>query len=213
MFGQFDLALQTIVEATLRDVREQPTLIDDIFDLPEQTREEIRNTFATLDVAVALGYPRDATVLPGVFIVLGAMQEGTQTIGAGFGSEVEHQVAGDVIGDPLYWHDKEGTFVTSTVRLCCWTENANLTVWLQNLVTWGLLRQRSALTESGYIEQRLTATDFEPLPRWFPSFVYRRDVTVTAQHVVTFTQKYRPIAAVHATATSDGESFTAHIER
>lgn len=212
MLGQFDLTLKTILAEALNEIKGNPGLVGDIFDFPEHELSVIRSAFSA-QIPVELGYPRDATVLPGVFVVLGALQEDVQTIGSGFGSEVEYHIAGDVTGDPLYWNDQEGTFVRSTVRLCCWTENANLTVWLQNVVLWALLRDRSHLNDAGYQEQRVAATDFEPLPRWFPTFVYRRDVTISAQHALTFTQKYRPIAEVQAEATSSGETFTARLSK
>lgn len=214
MLVQVDLCLQRALEEELRLLRTDATPLREVFEgLPEEDIEVISRTFASLVAPVKLGYPRDVTELPGLFVTLGSMSEAEQTIGEGFGEEVFRHIANGVEGDPLYWEDRSGTFMQSTVRVCCWTENANLTVWLQNVVTWVLLRRRDELTDVGLLEQRIGATDFEPLPRWFPSFAYRRDVTFSAKHAATYVNRVRPIANVDAEATVQNQVFTVQVGR
>lgn len=74
----------------------------------------------------------------------------------------------------------------STYRLEVWTDNGDLTVELYHLLKWALLSGRSKLIEDYDIfRQTLSGADFEPVPNYFPAFVYRRALSFWCQFIAT----------------------------
>ena len=206
------MTLQQTITGVLAALHTDATPLDDVFaDRSAPERVTIKAAFTGLVIPVALGYPRAAAELPGVYVVLGAAHEADQVIG----EEFHEQYLTNPTPPPaaLGWDVDAGTWMQTSMRLCCWTLNANLTVWLQTVVWWALLGTRDVLTSAGYTEQRIGATDFEPLPGWFPDFAYRRDVTLTTKYVVTVRTRVLPVRAIDLTETSEDETFTAVIPR
>lgn len=66
-------------------------------------------------------------------------------------------------------------------RIEVWTDNGDLTVQLYHIVKAILLINRPSLITSGLYRQKLSGSDFQPVPSFFPSFVYRRALTFWAQ--------------------------------
>lgn len=73
----------------------------------------------------------------------------------------------------------------SNYRIEVWSENGELTVQLYHVLKWILLSGRSDLLDSGLFIQRLSGNDFEPVSDFFPSFVYRRTVSMYVKALVT----------------------------
>lgn len=59
-------------------------------------------------------------------------------------------------------------------RIESWSDNGDLTVEIYNLTKWALLSGRVDLINQGLFMQKLSGTDFDPAPEFFPAFVYRR---------------------------------------
>lgn len=74
----------------------------------------------------------------------------------------------------------------SNFRLEVWTENGDLTVHLYHILKWILLSGRDHLIgDYDLIQQRLSGADFEPVPSYFPSFVYRRALKFWCQFITS----------------------------
>jgi hypothetical protein len=69
----------------------------------------------------------------------------------------------------------------STYRLEVWAKNADLTVALYHIVKWALLSGRDELVNDGLFRQKLSGSDFQPAPNYFPEFVYRRALSFWCQ--------------------------------
>lgn len=194
MILQPDLILRDTLGSFFAVLHTDVALIDRIFPTrPATERAQIRAYFLANIPAVRLGYPRAASELPGVFIILGTLQETDrgQTIG-GVLSEVETLTL---------FTEEQGAHFSGVVRLACWTTNADLTVWLQSLVFVALLQARTALNDAGLIEQKLNATDFEPLPQWFPDVAFRRDVALSMVLPLSAPEDFHKIDDVVVDAT------------
>lgn len=73
----------------------------------------------------------------------------------------------------------------SSYRLEVWSQNADLTVELYHLVKWALLSGRDELVGDGLFRQKLSGSDFQPAPNYFPEFVYRRALTFWCQFLAS----------------------------
>jgi hypothetical protein len=73
----------------------------------------------------------------------------------------------------------------STYRLEVWAKNADLTVELYHIVKWALLSGRDELIGDGLFRQKLSGSDFQPAPNYFPEFVYRRALTFWCQFLAS----------------------------
>lgn len=90
-------------------------------------------------------------------------------------------------------------------RIEVWTTNADLTVQLYYLIKWALLSGRDDLVvELGLYRQRLSGSDFQPAPSFFPDFVYRRGITFWCQVTVsTPTEEVPYISGIGVNQTID----------
>lgn len=67
-----------------------------------------------------------------------------------------------------------------------WTSNGDLTVKLYHILKWILLSSRDYLvTDVKLHRQKLGGGDFEPVPGYFPEFVYRRGLTFWCQFITS----------------------------
>jgi len=188
----------------LDKLREDPTPVLEMFeDRPADEQQEIRDYFSATEVAVRLGYPRAVIDLPGLFVSIGNSQETKQTLGAEFGDEV----------NTLAFYEREGTWLQTQVRIACWSVNANLTVWLQNVALWALLYDRQNLNDRGLVEQKITIGDFAPLPQWFPDFAFRRDLTLSADHMAFVKKRWPKIIDIRVTAEPEEPALSAIARR
>ena len=70
-------------------------------------------------------------------------------------------------------------------RVEVWTNNGDFTVELYHMVKAILLQGRGYLVDRGLVRQSLTGTDFQPVPSFFPEFVYRRGVSLQGEALVS----------------------------
>lgn len=74
----------------------------------------------------------------------------------------------------------------SNYRLECWASNGDLVVEMYHILKWALLSGRGDLiVGSDLFRQRLSGADFEPVPSFFPEFVYRRALKFWCQFNVS----------------------------
>lgn len=70
-------------------------------------------------------------------------------------------------------------------RVEVWTNNGDFTVELYHMAKAMLLQGRRHLINSGLVKQKLSGTDFQPAPSFFPEFVYRRGVSLSGEALVS----------------------------
>lgn len=207
MIIQPDRVVARYAAETLEALRADPAALQEVFvSLEADERDEIEAFFGGQEIPVRLGYPRGPADLPGVYVTLGGVAEDAQAVGSTFGDT----------DAASHWLEERGTWFRGPIHLACWTLNANLSAWLADVVRWGLLKSREEMDREGLVEQRLTMTDLEPLPQWFPDFAFRRDIVLTALCSATFVT---PIPKVEGVTVSGravgppGEPVTVSVRR
>lgn len=70
-------------------------------------------------------------------------------------------------------------------RVEIWTNNGDFTVELYHVVKAMLLQGRQHLVNAGLVKQSIRGTDFQPVPSFFPEFVYRRGISLTGESLVS----------------------------
>lgn len=74
-----------------------------------------------------------------------------------------------------------GTEMQFNYRIECWTDNADLSSTMYHLLKFIMLANRSYLLESGIRRPVMGGGDLEPVPDYFPTFVYRRALTLNGE--------------------------------
>lgn len=78
-------------------------------------------------------------------------------------------------GEGEYQYRHEEAYFDHNYRIEVWTNNAELTLYLFEIIKWNILRHRTYLETSwGFIRQRVTGGDIVPQPEYYPEFVYIR---------------------------------------
>lgn len=70
-------------------------------------------------------------------------------------------------------------------RVEIWTNNGDYTVELYHIVKAMLLQGRQHLVDVGLVKQSIKGTDFQPVPSFFPEFVYRRGISLSGESLVS----------------------------
>lgn len=211
MLIQPDLIVRDVLVDLFQGVHDDPDRLTEVFgDRPAAERDEILTFFRDRVIPVDLGFKREQPAVPGAFVTLGASQEGVPPLGELVGTD---NPGGTALSEPFEEHT--GTAMRSSVRVGLLAENANLAVWLGNVVLWGLLQARRLMTEKGLLEQQLGAQDLVFDQDFSPAYVFRRDVVLQTVHlmtVLTVIPKLRGVT-VAATAFDDPTVYRAVLRR
>ena len=103
------------------------------------------------------------------------------------------------------------TMYDLTYRIEVWTSNGDLTVQLYHLLKWTLMSKRDELVSiNNLFKQKLSGADFEPVPAYFPEFVYRRALSLacTTHASVPNGEAYGYIDSVEVNQTEYPSNFT-----
>jgi hypothetical protein len=185
MLVQPDLLVQQLLDRVLTALREDTSPLTDI--MCADHNDEMRTYFQRTKMPVRLGYPRAMTELPGLYVLLGAAREANKFIG---------QTTLEDDDSALRYYEEWGSFFDCTVVVGCWSPNANVAAWTSAVTLWALLGGRSALQREGLQQQVVSQRDLEPDLRFLPDFIYRRDVTLTAQCPMSVRMEFFRLAGV-----------------
>jgi hypothetical protein len=176
-----DLLVRDTLKAGFEATQRDPSIArDDIFlRMSEGQRDEAAKWFEEHQVPVKLGWPREVTELPGVFVLLQEAGESRPQVGGHF-------------PDPDMRITETGTVMNATIRaMCLVNNNADLAVWIASVAYWALLASRQDLETNGrLLEQRLSISDLRPAVEWMPDFAFGRDVSLTAVVPASFLTAY-----------------------
>lgn len=85
----------------------------------------------------------------------------------------------------------EETFFDNRHKIECWTNNAELTLIMYDIVKWFLLKYRTYLETSwGFMEQRLDGGDIIPQPEFYPEFAYIRALGYNCKTIEIVPREY-----------------------
>lgn len=98
-------------------------------------------------------------------------------------------VEGDILTleyRPMIAMAEESTLFRSQYRIESWSTNGDVAVCMYHLVKHILLKNRLKLTSEGLRQQSISGADFEPMPKYFPEFVYRRALIIDVTDEVSW---------------------------
>lgn len=194
MIPLIDDYLQFFIAEKLKWLKEHPVIIDHIFLTGRRdTVEKLKDFIANRKVRVIIGYPKEQTSLPAYVITLAPEQE--QPIG--LGDDGEYYSGYDLglgdsddegEGDPAEDAERKlsefiaGTYMNSNYRIECWSDNGDLTSYMYIILKWCLWSSKHQMLSLGWVNIKLSGTDLEPVPDYFPMFVYRRALQVNLMY-------------------------------
>jgi len=75
-------------------------------------------------------------------------------------------------------------FLDNNYRIESWSNNAELTLVMYNILLWNVLKYRTYFESSwGLLEQRIEGGDIMPQPEFYPEFVYIRGLSYTCKTI------------------------------
>lgn len=94
-----------------------------------------------------------------------------------------------------------GTMFNINYRIECWSDNGDLTVYMYHIVKYIMLQTRRALEDEGLVKGNLSGGDLEPVPEYFPSFVFRRTLIFGAMVDNTIESEFDVLQSVHVNSS------------
>lgn len=133
---------------------------------------------------IILGFPpaniKDSTIA----LTLGSSEEAEQFLGSNWDEQMVG--VGGLHPGRMFNFNARSTMFQSQWRITIYSTNADLGVRLSYLVTYVLLSARTKLNGVGLLEQKLSMTDFEPIPQYLPDIVFVRTLMFSAKSKVNF---------------------------
>lgn len=177
MIPLVDDFLQMFIVSKLRFLKENPVLIDMIFQTGRrESLKKLKEFITSQKLRVVIGYPREQSSLPCYVITLAPESE--QPSGLGDNSYTYGQLGiGDDVEEEAYNHIDDfvaSTMMNSNYRIECWSDNGDLTAYMFTILKWCLWTSRKEMLSVGWNNIKLEGTDLEPVPDYMPVFIYRR---------------------------------------
>ena len=202
MIPLVDDFLQSLIAEKLRWLKAHPYFVDVIFQTGRRkTLENLREFIVKRPIQVIIVYPKEQTSLPAYVITLAPEQEQPMGLGDEYSTFDDYQFDAEELGgnpeelDP----DSEeyqrvtslqreiarnisGTWMNSTYRVECWSDNGDITSYMYVILKWCLMSSRMQMLRMGWINPTFSGTDLEPVPDYFPLFVYRRALQLNVMY-------------------------------
>lgn len=184
MIPALELYIKELLTEELSEIRANPNIINKMFSLVGDARiAEFKQFISSKPVTVGLSYPRNEQAeLPTVRIFLNS-------------EEQENMAIGDVF-ETFYLEDEEmeefqmGVLMNFNFRIELWGDNPELVTYLYYLIKFIILSNRKAFSEHGIINPTMTGGDLEPLPEYFPVFVWRKAVILRGKVENSYTTDF-----------------------
>ena len=210
MIPLVDDYLQLFLVEKLKFLKEHPAIIDHVFRTGKRsTLDSLKDFIVNKKIKVIIGYPKEQSSLPCYVITLAPESEQPAGIGDNLGwynqdyyeigedeletTEEEEEDIESLVEGELSTHIA-GTYMNSTYRIECWSDNGDLTAYMYTILKWAMLTSRSAMFELGWVNVQLSGTDLEPVPDYMPTFVYRRAGQISLMYENLY---YNDIAAIN----------------
>ena len=134
-------------------------------------QDYVKNT----DFKVLLGFPREANQVPCFIITL----SGEQEVSAGLGDCIDENVDEDY---DEYDFQIDTVYMDASYRVEIWSDNADLAVYMYIIAKWAMLVSRKEMLENNLVLPKVSGADLEPVPDYFPIFVFRRALMINFQY-------------------------------
>ena len=165
--------LRSSLESRINWLKENPEQIPKIFGVlgKRTSLKKFQEYVKKTDFKILLGFPREANQVPCFVITLAGEQEVTAGLGDCIDEDIEDE-------DEEYDDHVETTHMDSTYRIEVWSDNSDLAVYMYIIAKWAMLVSRKDMLENSLMLPKVTGADLEPVPDYFPIFVYRRALMV-----------------------------------
>lgn len=202
-----DSYLKESVEARFEFLKRNPDYINRIFGTlgKRSTLSKLADFLIKKDIKTVIGYPRDTNQLPCYVITLAGEQE----VYTGIGDNLDEDFFDDEEED---FSNPEGKIIEpsissvnmdATYRIECWSDNGDLTAYMYTLMKWALLVTRTDMISNGILIPKISAADLEPVPDYFPIFVYRRALMISFQYENRYYENEIPIESTDPSDIKD----------
>ena len=168
------------IQAGIAQIQQTPSLLASILDaLSAEEQTSAQNYFATAKIKVAPGFPQEQPDLPFVGVTVATMQQNAQLTPIGWASQTIDNGNGTstVVS---------GFGVDGVIKATIYTPNADLIVWLSEVVFWCLGTQVQIFLDEGFGAIQLGLGDYEPKPDFLPIFTFARGVTLSGRWLKSF---------------------------
>lgn len=169
------------VQNGLQVIQQNPTLLSRILDaLSSQEQQSAQNYFATAKIKVAPGFPMSQADLPFIGVTVANAEQ-------------------DIGKTPIGWHAQildngDGTSsnvqtvrFNGVIKSAIYTSNADLIVWLSEIVAWCLFTNANVFTNADMGRIQVSIGDYEPSPDFLPTiFTFARGITLSCVFGKTF---------------------------
>jgi len=167
---QFDVTAKTASEITALQEPPFDLSIDTIVDgpLPDACRIKIGNEFLAYNAVIP------AVITPPAPAKLHIVTRGIRRTAA-----AAYPVGSDITAWQI---EKEiGVHQLSNYRMDVLHDNADIVIFLQQVVKWILLLNWEVLDDEGFTEMQMSGSDFQPRPQFYPEMLYMRSLTLSTR--------------------------------
>lgn len=190
MIPLVDDYIQLFIVEKLKWLKQHPIIIDRIFRTGRrETISKLKDFLVNRKVKVIIGYPKEPSSLPAYVITLAP--EAEQPLGLGDDSECWAVEGIGQVGSDDYCEGRAeeklsefiaGTYMNSNYRIECWADNADLCSYMYIILKWCIWSSRQQMLKMGWVNITVNGTDLEPVPDYFPIFVYRRALQINLMY-------------------------------
>lgn len=190
MIPLVDDYIQLFIVEKLKWLKQHPIIIDHIFRTGRrETIARLKDFLVNRKVKVIIGYPKEPSSLPAYVITLAP--EAEQPLGLGDDSECWAVDGIGQVGSDDYCEGRAeevmtefiaGTYMNSNYRVECWADNADLCSYMYIILKWCIWSSRQQMLQMGWVNITVNGTDLEPVPDYFPIFVYRRALQINLMY-------------------------------
>lgn len=183
--------IQDIIVRRVRWLKEHPLAISHIFyGAKRETVDRLRDFLVNKPVRVIIGYPKDQSSLPAYVITIAGEQEVPFGLGDDIGtfspSISDNPTELQQIAEETLAFNIAGVRFKSSYKIECWSDNGDLAHFMYVILKWALLSAKMEMDSLGWTEISQAGTDLEPVPDYFPIFVYRRALILNVATVAYF---------------------------
>ena len=169
-------ALQQGIASIQQNTAQLTTILD---ALSPQELASAQNYFKTVKITIAPGFPQQQTDMPFIGVTLATAQQSTQRTPIGWTSQTIDN--GDGTSTEVM-----GIVFDGVIKATIYTPNADVIVWLSEVVTWSLAVFASIFWNAGFGNVEIGMGDYEPSPDFLPVITFARGVTLSATWLRSF---------------------------
>lgn len=168
--------LYLVLENVLKALREDQTLIDEVFSRIYQLEKDevagIKRLFAK-PIEIRQGYAHADATMPMFTIILAGEQQSDFVIGDSAGMTQGLQPF-----DPAFGCDQIASIWDQNFQILCYSENPDQTRYMYEAARSAFLVNRTFLAQNGLLDPAMSGMDLTPDPRYLPDHLFCRVLSI-----------------------------------